>query len=69
MIGTAELLQYTDRNVKVAVPHLFDPQRLFWYYGKLITIYEHEIILKQAEKLKAIAIKHILAIEPDTRSR
>jgi len=58
-----ELHRYLDRDVVVAVPHFFIPDKLFFYHGRVLNVDDDSITIKTKKGgLSTIKISQIQQI-------
>jgi len=57
-----ECIKYLNRRIGVGVRHIIDNERLFFYYGHLIEVYDCELKLKLPNGIKIIPFSEIFEI-------
>jgi hypothetical protein len=63
MIERNECLEFLNKRVGIGVKHLTIPDRLFFYYGKLLKVNYDSVKIKIPEGYKLIFLSDIIEIK------
>jgi hypothetical protein len=58
-----ELEYFIERYVRIAIPHKYEPTKLFYLYGLVRDITEDSVILENNERLTVVALAIIRLVE------
>ncbi len=60
-----DFFKFLNKSVVIGVPHLKDPNALFYYYGRLIEVTDDSLILETRNGLMLLTFDRIKQIQEE----
>ena len=56
--------EYVGQPIRIGIPHMSDPNKLFFYYGKIVKIYDTSVkIITKDDTIKILSLDWIKLLE------